>query len=387
MTITWGWIQGTAGDIPAYTAQNDRQVLAALHDEGVVRGCKATAGDPARTVIIGTGQFAITGDDQPMQGLYIGTVTVAETVAIAAAPASGTRQDLVYLKVQDLGAGGPAGNDIVPLVVQGTVGGGVPALPASGIAICSVSMTAGQSSVTTAQITDQRVFAETKSAVGTIKLWYGPPTRIPVGWRCLTVVGTPQTIGAFGSFPDLADLLGVTSGNITVADVRGRAMVAVNPADGTLDVVGDLTGASTSVIAAGHLPAHSHTIDHDHPTVTTGFVSNDHSHAVSLTSGGSSQEVVQRLPSYTGNYIAGLDSNNDGTIDNTTNSNGMAVQNGGTGHTHVVSGNTGGISANHTHSVDLPMTSGLNSGNGPGSSTGLPIIQPSAALHVLIRVL
>jgi microcystin-dependent protein len=366
MAISWGWIQGTAGDIPSYTAQSDRLVLAALHDEGIVRGCKATAGDPARTVIVGFGNFAVTGDDQANQGLYVGTVTVAETVSIPAAPGSGTQHHLVCFKVQDLAAGGPAGNDIVLTVTSGTVGGGVPAVPASAIPVCSVSMTAGQNSVTTAQITDQRVFAETKSAVGTIKLWYGPSTRIPTGWRCLTTTGTPQTIGLFSSFPELADLLGVTSGNIVVADVRGRALVAVNPSDGDFDVVGDLSGSKTTVLTTAHLPVHAHDMTHTHGTGTVAISDPGHAHPEQGRTAGA--------------HLANQWHQRNGAAGSNYDYQAASVRWDSVQYPATASTTTG-----ITATCNVPTFSG-NTGNGPGTSTAVPIVQPSVALHVLIRV-
>jgi len=87
MAIRWNWIQGSVGDIPVYSAQNDRDVIAAMWDEGVIRGMPCTGGTPARTVIVGAGQCVVQGDDAGNIGQqYVVTSTATQTAAIAAAP-------------------------------------------------------------------------------------------------------------------------------------------------------------------------------------------------------------------------------------------------------------------------------------------------------------
>lgn len=382
MTIEWNWIQGTAGDVPSYTAKMDRRVLSAMFDEGVIRGCKALQGSPARTVLVQTGQATVQGDDASNLGQqYLATITAVETVAIGAAPASGTRIDLVGLQVQDIDGGGAAGNDIVTKVIAGTVGAGVPATPASFLSICSVTISAGQTAVTTAMITDLRVTAGPVMPVGSMMLWYGSDLRIPAGWRAITAVGG-ETVGAFGSFPDLADLLNVVSGNIVVANMRGRIPVGIDPSDATIDTVGELAGAGTVTLATGNLPAHQHGLNNH---VHTGFTDNDAGTHVHPFSGSTSFDTHNHNPA---------NASNDFVAFNGTGNAGLSLAAGGERHhtttddthNHTMSGVTSPATFPHSH----PFTTG-----GPtpsisepaGSGTAFSVRPPVVALHLLLRVL
>lgn len=368
MAIRWNWIQGSVGDIPVYSAQNDRDVIAAMWDEGVIRGMPCTGGTPARTVIVGAGQCVVQGDDAGNIGQqYVVTSTATETASIAAAPATGSRIDLVGWQVQDVAAGfAGAGNDVVLRVVAGTPGtpGVMPALPNSMLVLCTVTISAGQTAVTDGMITDVRLYSGPKEPVGSLKWWYGPATKIPNGWKALTVAGG-ETIGPFGTYPDLARLLGVTSGNIVVGNPRGRTLMAVDPTDATIDTHGELAGAATATLAAGNLPAHQHTIDHDHPSTAVNFGDPGHSHpSVGAASG---TGLANRIPGSGSDDIYNA---------------GTAVSLGWVANPPTSTAFTG-----ITGTVDLPNLTGVSSGVGPGSSTAFPIRPPVMAVHLLLRVL
>lgn len=345
MTIEFNWLQGTSGDVPTYTAKNDRNLLTALFDEGILRGITVTPGSPSRTVILGVGQAVIVGDDVGNLGQpYLATITAAETVNIPAAPGSGTRYDLVGLRVRDLAAGGTAGNDIVADVVSGTVGGGVPATPNSFFPICTVQISAGETAVTAGMVTDIRTWSEPKQAVGTVKLWYGNAARVPYGWRLLTDAGAPNVIGTYSSYPDLAAMLGVTTGSITVADVRGRVPVAIDPSDASWDVLGETGGAKTVAITGAETGAHTHPIDHDHGST---MVKID----LSAIGGTTADEIGYQA-------LAGA------------------------GGLTVLVGKTSGSGKAY---VDLPAIAATSGAN--AAATGHNNVQPYVGLHVLLRVL
>jgi len=116
--------------------------------------------------------------------------------------------------------------------------------------------------------------------------------------------------------------------------------------------------------------AHNHTIttgSHAHSvSITSGTVSNDHTHTFGANTGGMSANAVHghgvsdpgHAHGYTG--VPGVKYGSGGSILNVMQESGNAtgaagtgigVQNANTDHVHYVSGTTGGISANHSHSV------------------------------------
>lgn len=78
-------------------------------------------------------------------GVYRGAMEVATRVSIAAAPASGTRTDVVYVKQNDASSTITPDATTAPVyaAVTGTVGGGKPAIPVGAEELATVSVTAG----------------------------------------------------------------------------------------------------------------------------------------------------------------------------------------------------------------------------------------------------
>jgi len=358
----------------------DRQILSALFDEGVIRGLKVTANGVDRTLSVGVGQGIVTGDDSTGQGNYLATLTGANTIVMTAAPGSNSRIDLIGLKVQDVTEGGPAGNNIVLAKVDGTAAASpvAPAVPDSFLVLGQSRITAGQTSFQASDLTDRRLFTEARQAVGSVKMWIGPSNRIPVGWLLLQ----GQVVGIFSSFPELADLLGVTSGNVTLpVDTQARVLAGLSSTDTSFGpTVGKQAGAKTQVIGINHVPQHQHTIDHTHGAVSTGFVSADHSHGWSTSGQGTHSHTS------TGGFGAFMVPGGGVPI-----AGGIGAIATGTivaGGEHSHSGQTGGISANHYHDVPAHSLAGVNSGPaGQAPNDGLSVLQPSVALYVIARVL
>jgi hypothetical protein len=89
-------------------------------------------------------------------GPYRGALEAATTANIAAAPGSGSRIDVVYVKQQDATAGVPTPDGVTaPLygVVTGTVGAGKPALPVGAEELATVTVAAGATSTNGAGVT------------------------------------------------------------------------------------------------------------------------------------------------------------------------------------------------------------------------------------------
>ena len=149
-----------------YPARQDRIVFDNIWTEGVLGtgSLQVIPSSPAAmTVQVAAGVAVVTGDNQVFQGKYLCREQAATTgVAIAAAPGSGTRHDLVVLQVRDPNATGPAGNDAIITVVTGVASGSPvdPAIPASALVLARVRVPSGTGTITAGLIDDLRVLAK-----------------------------------------------------------------------------------------------------------------------------------------------------------------------------------------------------------------------------------
>jgi len=104
------------------------------------------------SVDVGAFQAIIRGDDVSDQGAYLITNTATANVVTPAAPGSGTRTHRLIGQVRDKRANGSyATYDWILSLLQDT-GGGQPALPNTALDLASISISAGQASVTNANI-------------------------------------------------------------------------------------------------------------------------------------------------------------------------------------------------------------------------------------------
>jgi len=126
----------------------------------------------------------------------------------------------------------------------------------------------------------------------------------------------------------------VPAGRFLIPNTAGRFLIGVDATQTTFDLVGETGGTWTVPVAPHAHPMphthehnHTHTIDHNHPSATTG-AGGAHNHDLSyftdMTTGGASTRVV-------GYVSSGL-------------------------HTTTETAPT------HTHTIDLPVTTGLKSG-------------------------
>ena len=153
----------------SYSAEDERFFVSKLFTEGVVDvqggDCLVTprAAAANMSVTVAEGSYVVTGDDSPAtQGKYAGRITAAETdVPVAAAPATGSRLDLVVLELIDSQyvslAGRPEGPRIRVVTGTSTTGTPVaPALPPTAIPLAQLAVAAGQAAIVAANITDLR---------------------------------------------------------------------------------------------------------------------------------------------------------------------------------------------------------------------------------------
>lgn len=152
------WLQNGS-----YSARMDRNLVDLFFTEGVLA---PGAGDfevvetspLSNSVAIGPGRAVITGDDEANQGKYLCVNETTLNLPLAAAPVADSRIDLIYLRVNDPVAGGPAGNNATIEVLAGTpsVTPVAPATPTTAIPLAEILRTVGDTFVDNSMITDVR---------------------------------------------------------------------------------------------------------------------------------------------------------------------------------------------------------------------------------------
>jgi microcystin-dependent protein len=187
-----------------------------------------------------------------------------------------------------------------------------------------------------------------------------------------------------GLFAKIGYTFGGSGGVFNVPNVNDKFPIGASAGGKALGTSG---GSATKSLAVANIPshdhsmAHTHSINHDHGSVNTGTESADHAHYVSLGGGGHEHQYTTGTGKrdVTGNGAAGVMDWNFGNF-NTA---------GGGGHGHE--GWSGGISANHVHSVDLPNFVGTSGGSSAantgsaGSGTAFDIMPPWVALNCFIK--
>ena len=158
MTIDPLWLQNID-----YPARIDRTVFDALFTEGIFSAGSfaVTQSSPsAMTVNVAAGAAVVAGDDQAFQGKYVVRMEVAETgIAIAPAPGTGQRNDLIVLRVRDANAGVGVNNDAILSVVLGTpsLSPSDPTVPDTALVLARVRVPSGTGTITNSLIDDLRV--------------------------------------------------------------------------------------------------------------------------------------------------------------------------------------------------------------------------------------
>ena len=125
-------------------------------------------------------------------------------------------------------------------------------------------------------------------------------------------------------------------------------------------------GANSYRLTAAQLPAHTHTINHDHPSFHSGNQRQNHRHYVALSTGFSgvhSHDVGFTTAGATligtlrgsGHTVSGSDSFHRPTSS-------------GGNHIHTASGWTGWISSGHNHDIDIPAFTGNSGSTGLGTA-------------------
>jgi len=159
------WLQNGS-----HPAENDRLTTQALYATTGIIGLTSLAvtqnGTPNMSVNIAVGWAAIVGTSTTTQGVYVSYNDAVVNAAIATAPATNSRIDLVCLTVNDAYYSGST-NNIVVNVVTGTAAASpvAPATPANSIALAQVLVGTSVTSILNANITDVRVQTTTNLPV------------------------------------------------------------------------------------------------------------------------------------------------------------------------------------------------------------------------------
>jgi microcystin-dependent protein len=174
------------------------------------------------------------------------------------------------------------------------------------------------------------------SDVGFIQIYGG--MNAPSGW--LVCDGSEVSRAQYSSlFEILGVAFGAGDGNTTfnLPDLRDRAPIG----QGTSKIIGAKGGAATVALTTANMPAHSHSMSHDHPSFTSGADSHNHTFGFQGDSDATTSGSAWQLKD----------------IQNQT-------PGGGQSFTASVS------SDSHSHSVNPPAYSGNTGSSGTGGAFG-----------------
>jgi microcystin-dependent protein len=205
-------------------------------------------------------------------------------------------------------------------------------------------------------------------------------SSVPSGW--LFCDGTPVSRTTYANlFAAIGVTFGAGDGSTTfnLPDTRSRMPIGAGTGTGlTNRALGTAGGGESKTINSANLPTHTHAIDHDHASATSGTESSDHTH--SGNTGTVSSDHAHAIGISFFGYAAGgsISAQPNGTNPQTYPSLGISAN-----HTHAFT--SGGRSAAHTHSTDLANFTG-SSGNGGFANTPLDVVNPFLALNFIIKV-
>ena len=194
----------------------------------------------------------------------------------------------------------------------------------------------------------------------------------PSGW----LFHNKTITNASASYPDLwsvAPAAWKSGSSLVIPDLSDAVMAQ---SGGSAAAIGALGGSMTTTITSADLPTHTHAIDHDHGSVTSGAGS-AHNHGIT------DPGHTHNDSSSTGDWLM---------TDITASSGSLDVHDGGAalgyGVTSATASATTGITTNnesaHTHAVDLPNFTGT-SGNGGFANTAMTTRPRHLGVNVMIK--
>jgi microcystin-dependent protein len=209
------------------------------------------------------------------------------------------------------------------------------------------------------------------SPTGSIIIWAGGTA--PTHWLLCNGATVSRTTYA-RLFAAIGTTYGAGDGSTTFAipNLMGRVPFGKDPDQAEFNSLGETGGTKTLTIAIANLPAHTHSIDHNHAEVTSS--TDSHSHSGTTSTAGSHTHTVSDAGD--GAVTVGTSGTTTGVANNvfatrTTSSNGS--------HSHSFSTSTD----SHSHTVNLPNFTGTSGSTGSG--TALPSLPPYIVLNYIIK--
>jgi microcystin-dependent protein len=182
------------------------------------------------------------------------------------------------------------------------------------------------------------------------------------------------------TYSALFGIVGTTYGTgdgsttFNLPDLKGRVAVGRDIGQTEFDTLGETGGSKTSVAP------HTHAVDHDHASFTSGNDNTDHGHGG--WSGG-----INANHSHGFSFTETADSTGDGAGRyDSSGSGAQGTQNYGTGnvssdHAHYTT--VGGRSAFHGHPIDVPAFTGASGAASAAATSGN--LQPYIVLNYIIK--
>lgn len=175
----------------------------------------------------------------------------------------------------------------------------------------------------------------------------------------------------------------------------GTSLVLPNMSNRVLmggGTMGSTGGSNSFTLSTANLPAHTHTINHDHPTVNSGTQSANHTHTINHTHSASAAAAGAHAHSYPVRIGATVGNNtnvppiaaNQGTLTSTpTNSAGN--------HSHSISvaaynGSSGSNNVGHYHAVNLPPFSGSSGVAGSSTPTAVTVTPNHLRINFMVKI-